>query len=160
MTWASVLTTISNGTLYALACLGGWGSGLLRVVVWPLLRLVYTILLSLLLPWQLLGRFEAMLSFIVTAVLAGAILGLAIHLITTRTIDALYRWVESIWNPASRRRGGGSRGRRLLEAVKGAPSYSPSHSVSSDEDIMEWYDRQDQSPQNDGTIVEEEEESS
>ncbi|PYI10806.1 hypothetical protein BO78DRAFT_393783 [Aspergillus sclerotiicarbonarius CBS 121057] len=162
MTWSSVLTTIFNGTLYALACLAGWGYGLLRVLVWPLLHLAHAVLLTILLPLRLLAKFEAILSFFGTAVLTGAILGLAIYLITTGTVDTLHRWFGSIWKPASRRRGGGSQGRRLLEAVKGAPSFSPSDSISSDEYCMEWYDRQDrqdQPPQTDGTIVEEEESS-
>ena len=73
----------------------------------------------------------------------------------------LHRWVGSIWNtPPSRRRGCGSQRRRLLEAVKGAPSFSPSDSNSSDEYFMEWYDRQDRQPQNDDGMIVEEDESS
>ncbi|PWY71586.1 hypothetical protein BO94DRAFT_628096 [Aspergillus sclerotioniger CBS 115572] len=159
MTWISVLTTIFNGTLYPLAFLAGWGYGLIRVLALPLLHLGHAVLHLALFPLRLFAKFEAILSFIGTAVLTGAVLGLAIYLITTCAIEMLHRWIGSFWNTPSRRRGGGSQRRRLLEAIEGAPSFSPSDSNSSDEYLMEWYDRQDRQPQNDGTIVEEEESS-
>ncbi|KAB8237775.1 hypothetical protein BDV23DRAFT_167284 [Aspergillus alliaceus] len=90
MSWVSAITAALQWILlYPITNLLYYGYGLLQLLATPLVKLGQFALRGALLPFNILLKFEAFLTFVSAAVLTGIILGLSLYYTTSLTVEVL-----------------------------------------------------------------------
>ncbi|KAE8353541.1 hypothetical protein BDV28DRAFT_105358 [Aspergillus coremiiformis] len=90
MSWVSMIATVSQWILlYPITYLIFYGYRMLRLLATPLVTLGQLALRGALVPFNLILKFEAFLSFVSTAILTGIVLGFILYYTTSLTVEVL-----------------------------------------------------------------------
>ncbi|KAE8309036.1 hypothetical protein BDV41DRAFT_460236 [Aspergillus transmontanensis] len=90
MSWISAISTVSQWILlYPVTFLIYYGYRLLRLLATPLVKLGQLTLRCALLPFNLVLKFEAFLTFVLAAILTGVLLGLLLYYTSSFIVEIL-----------------------------------------------------------------------